>query len=192
MADSDKSSDYLWIDEVLQGRTSSFDNIIIRHQDRIYTLTLRSIRNQEDAKDITQNVFFNAFIHLEKFRKESSLQTWLYRIALNEIKNYWRSRKRRCVIAESELASFIDNNRTSLKELSDSNEVIESEASRQAVRELISFLPLEQRQFFVLYYCIGHTCQEIADIFKTSASNVKIQLFRGRQYLLKKCKEFLT
>ena len=179
MTTIDESSDFLWIDQTLQGTFRSFSNIIVKYQDRIYTLVLRSIKNQEDAKDITQNVFFNAFSNLKKFRKESSFLTWLYTIAINQVKNYWRDNKNRSVIAESELKPLIEENAKKEANL---------EESKQIVDDLITFLPMEQRQIFILYYITGHTCKEIAEILKTSSSNVKIQLYRGRQYLYGKFK----
>jgi RNA polymerase sigma-70 factor (ECF subfamily) len=149
---------------------------------------VRSIKNQEDAKDLTQTVFFNAFSNLKKFRKESSLGTWLYRIAINLVKNYWRDNKNKIVIAESELKPLTEKSGTTLREIADAKEETHLEESKLIVNELISFLPLEQKQIFILFYISGHTCNEIADIFKTSASNVKIQLYRGREYLYKKFK----
>jgi RNA polymerase sigma factor (sigma-70 family) len=188
MTTIDESGDFLWIDQALQGNVRAFSTIVVKYQDRIYTLVARSIRNQEDAKDITQNVFFNAFSNLKKFRKESSLLTWLYRIAINQVKNYWRNKKNRYVIAESELKSLIDEKGNRIQEISDAKMEFESEELKQIVNDLISFLPLEQKQIFILYYISGQTCQEIAEILKTSSSNVKIQLFRGRQYLYGKFK----
>jgi RNA polymerase sigma-70 factor (ECF subfamily) len=188
MTTIDESGDFLWIDETLQGRVRSFSNIVLKYQDRMYTLVVRSIKHQEDAKDITQNIFLKAFSNLKKFRRESSLQTWLYRIAINQVKNYWRDKKNRLVIAESDLKQFIEEKGSRILELTGTNNENESEELKQTVNELISFLPLEQRQIFVLYYITGHTCHEIAEIFKTSASNVKIQLFRGRQYLYNRFK----
>jgi RNA polymerase sigma-70 factor (ECF subfamily) len=179
MTTIDESSDFLWINETLQGHVRSFSNIIVKYQDQIYTLVLRSIKNQEDAKDITQNVFINAFSNLKKFRKESSFKTWLYTIAINQVKNYWRNNKNRSVITESELKPLIEEN---------AKKEIDIEESKQIADDLISFLPLEQKQIFILYYITGHTCQEIAEILKTSSSNVKIQLYRGRQYLYSKFK----
>ena len=188
MTTMDDSNDFLWIDETLQGNVRSFSNIIVKYQDRIYTLVVRSIKNQEDAKDLTQNVFINAFSSLKKFRKESSLPTWLYRIAINQVKNYWRNNKNKFVFTESELKSFVEEKGNRLRELSDANTAFESEELKKIVNDLISFLPLEQKQMFILYYSTGQTCQEIAEIFKTTPSNVKIQLFRGRQYLYSRFK----
>ena len=189
MTPIDESSDFLWIDETLQGRVRSFSNIVLKYQDRIYTLVVRSIKNQEDAKDLTQTVFLNAFSNLKKFRKECSLGTWLYRIAINQVKNYWRDNKNKIVVVESELNPLTKESGDKLRELAGAKEEMHLEESKQIVNDLISFLPLEQKQIFILYYITGHTCREIADIFKTSASNVKIQLYRGREYLYGKFKD---
>jgi RNA polymerase sigma factor (sigma-70 family) len=188
MASNNESRDFLWIDETLQGNVRSFSNIILEYQDRIYTLVVRSIKNREDAKDITQNVFVNAFSNLKKFKKQSSLKTWLYRIAINQVKNYWRSNKSRLVIPESDLKSFIEEKGSRIGEIADADKAFESDELKQIVNDLISFLPMDQRQIFILYYITGNTCQEIAEIFKTTPSNVKIQLFRGRQYLFNRFK----
>jgi RNA polymerase sigma factor (sigma-70 family) len=188
MTNYDESDDFLWINETLRGNVHSFSNIILKYQDRIYTLVVRSIKNREDAKDITQNVFVNAFSSLKKFKKQSSLGTWLYRIAINQVKNYWRSNKNKFVIAESELKAFIDEKGSRRGEIADAERAFESEELKHIVNDLISFLPMDQRQIFVLYYITGNTCQEIAAIFKTTPSNVKIQLFRGRQYLFNRFK----
>jgi RNA polymerase sigma-70 factor (ECF subfamily) len=188
MANTDESNDIISIAEALQGNVRPFSNLIIKYQDRIFTLVVRSIQHQEDAKDITQNVFINAFSHLKTFRHECSFQTWLYRIAVNQIKNYWRHKKNRFVIAESDQKlSPVKNEHTS-KEFADAMQQIDSEEAKQTINDLLTFLSLEQRQLFVFHYVMGYSCQEIAGILKTSASNVKIQLYRGRQYLFNKFK----
>jgi RNA polymerase sigma-70 factor (ECF subfamily) len=192
MINIDESNDFLLIDETLQGRVRSFGAIVIKYQDRIYSLVVKSIRSQEDAKDIVQNVFTNAFTNLKKFRKECSFRTWLYRIAINQIKNYWRSNKNKFVIAESELKPLPEKNGNWFKEISDEKKEVDSEESKQLANDLISFLPLEQKQIFIFHYVAGYSCQEIAEIFKTSPSNVKIQLYRGREYLYKKFKNIFN
>jgi RNA polymerase sigma-70 factor (ECF subfamily) len=188
MKNNDESGDFLWIDQTLRGNIRSFSNLTMKYQDRIFTFVVKSIRSQEDAKDITQNVFFNAFSNLKKFRKESSFQTWIYRITINQVKNYWRNNKHKFVIAESELKPLTENIWNRTEEIFDAKEEFNLEESKQTVDELISFLPLEQKQLFILFYIEGHSCREIAEIFKTSASNVKIQLYRGRQFLYNKFK----
>jgi RNA polymerase sigma factor (sigma-70 family) len=188
MTNSNEATDFELIDEALQGRVRSFSTIIMKYQDRIYTLVVRSIKHADDAKDLTQNIFTNAFLNLKKFRKECSFQTWLYRIAINQIKNYWRSNKNKYVFTESELMPLTKKCGDWFSELSDEKKEVDSEESKQIANDLISLLPPTQKQIFVFYYVVGYSCQEIAEIFKTSPSNVKIQLYRGREYLYKKFK----
>ena len=139
MTTIDESNDFLWIDETLQGRVRSFSNIVLKYQDRIYTLVVRSIKNREDAKDITQTVFFNAYSNLKKFRKESSLGTWLYRIAINQVKNYWRDTKNKIVIAESELKPLTEERVKKFMEIANAKEAANLEESKQLVRSKYSF-----------------------------------------------------
>ena len=185
------ADDFKCIHETLHGRIRSFNDIINKYQDRIFTLIVKSIGNREDAKDITQNVFLNAFSSLKRFRGECSFQTWLYRIALNQVKNHWRNRKHRFVFSESELKPSDSENGERIDVIAEEHKQNHAEESKQLVDELMSCLPLDQRHIFILYYVIGHSCQEIAGFFKTSPSNVKIQLYRGRQYLYEKFKNKL-
>jgi RNA polymerase sigma factor (sigma-70 family) len=64
---------------------------------------------------------------------------------------------------------------------------VAAEKTREIADMLISLLPPRQREIFVLYYILGHSCDEISDILDTSPANIKIQLFRGRKFLSAKC-----
>jgi RNA polymerase sigma-70 factor, ECF subfamily len=182
MADNNESCDILWINETLQGNARTFNNLILKYQDPVYTFVVRSIRNETDAEDITQNVFISAFSNLKKFRKECSFKTWLYRIATNRVKNYWRDKKNRFVVSESELKPS-DENEDMSHEIAAATKKHESDKLKRLAANLLASLPLDQRLVFILYYDTGCSCEQIAEIFKTSVSNIKIQLFRGRQSL---------
>lgn len=175
-----------WIRETLAGNTRSFDKIVIRYQEQIYNLILKTIRNRVDAEDLTQNVFFNAFSNLKKFRKESSLSTWLYSIAINQIRNYWRKKKYKPDYAESDIKLPVEGELLDL--YNNIGREMTSEETKQIVDNLISFLPPQQKEIFILYYLIGHSCEEISKILNKSPANIKIQLFRGRKQLLSKFK----
>jgi RNA polymerase sigma-70 factor (ECF subfamily) len=177
-----------WIDDTLAGNTRSFDNIIIKYQDQIYNLVLRTIGNEADSQDLAQNVFLNAFQNLKHFRKESSLGTWLYSIAINQIRNYWRSKKYQSAYAESEIKALMEASEIISHEDFEASADYQSEETKRVVDGLISFLPPLQKEIFVLYYILGHSCEEVSKILHTSSANVKIQLFRGRDRLFKRFK----
>ena len=182
------SQDIEWINETLAGQIRSFDNIVLKYQEQVYNLIIRTIRNQVDAEDLAQNVFINAFSNLKKFRKESSLKTWLYSIAINQIRNYWRSKKHKLVYAESDIRYLTDADRGYLCEILNADREVASEESKRIVDYLVSFLSPLQKEIFALYYIMGHSCEEISEVLRISPANIKIQLFRGRKYLFGKFK----
>ncbi len=78
-----------------QGRESSFDAIVRRHQDRIFGFLVHIVRDSDEAADLAQETFVKAYKSLHRFRGHSSLYTWLYRIALNTYLNNLRKTKLR-------------------------------------------------------------------------------------------------
>src|SRR5438093_6691042 len=76
------------IERYLAGDVTAFDEIMIRYERQIYRVCYRFVENRADAMDLAQEVFIKAFEHLGSFRRESSLKTWLYRIAMNHCINH--------------------------------------------------------------------------------------------------------
>ena len=76
------------VDRYLAGDMTAFDELMIRYERQIYRICYRFVENREDDLDLAQEVFIKAFEHLPGFRKESSLKTWLYRIAINHCINH--------------------------------------------------------------------------------------------------------
>ena len=79
-----EESDWDLVVAVKNGEDRAFEIVVNRYKARILSLTFRITRNHEDAQDVTQQSFQNAFVHLQKFQGESSFPTWLTRIAINE------------------------------------------------------------------------------------------------------------
>jgi RNA polymerase sigma-70 factor, ECF subfamily len=177
-----------WICETLAGRARSFDSIVLKYQDEVFNLIARTIGNRADAEDLAQNTFVNAFSNLKKYRKESSFKTWLYSIAINLMRNYWRSKKHKAVYAEADFQSMADAERIFSNAREDAHGEAAAEETRQVVDNLIALLPPAQKEIFVLHYIMGHSCEEISKILRMSVATIKIRLFRGRKYLFKKIK----
>jgi len=76
------------VERYLAGDMAAFDELMIRYERQVYRVCYRFVENQDDAKDLAQEVFIKAFEHLGTFRRESSLKTWLYRIAMNHCINH--------------------------------------------------------------------------------------------------------
>jgi RNA polymerase sigma-70 factor (ECF subfamily) len=185
--------DVEWVQETLADNTRAFDNIVLKYQDQVYTLIFRTIGNRADAEDLAQNVFVNAFSNLRKFRKESSFWTWLYSIAINQIRNYWRSKKHKFVYTESDIQRLTETQRIFLIEncSAEGDGDAGPEETKRIADALISILPPLQKEIFVLFYILGHSCEEISEVLDTSPANIKIQLFRGRKRLFGKFKNLL-
>src|SRR5262252_5661430 len=76
------------VERYLAGDMTAFDELMIRYERQIYRVCYRFVESRDDAMDLTQEVFIKAFEHLGSFRRESSLKTWLYRIAMNHCINH--------------------------------------------------------------------------------------------------------
>jgi len=75
------------------GRREAFDEIVVRHRKQVYQLCYRFVRNHEDASDLAQDVFVRAFKGLQRFKGDSSLTTWLYRVGVNTCLNRVAAKK---------------------------------------------------------------------------------------------------
>src|SRR5207244_10849801 len=93
------------VERYLAGDRSTFDVLMIRYERQIYRLCYRFVENRDDASDLAQEVFIKAFEHLPTFRRQSSLKTWLYRIAMNHCINHVKKHSREFVEVTEEMGS---------------------------------------------------------------------------------------
>jgi RNA polymerase sigma-70 factor (ECF subfamily) len=175
MATTDVSFDGLderaLVNACLAGHREAFDVIVERHRRSVYQLCYRFVANHEDASDLVQDVFVRAYRGLRRFRGQSSLGTWLYRIGVNVCLNRVSAR----TLPTEPIADrqFIDHTGET-----GSDRLIKTE--RQArVRAAIAQLPRKQRATLILrmYHEMSH--QEIADSLGSSVGAVKANFFHA-------------
>lgn len=161
----------------LAGRAEAFDLIVTRHRRPVYQLCYRFVSNHEDASDLSQDVFLRAYKGLRSFRGQSTLSTWLHRIAVNVCLNRASAKAplegpRRKVESIDEM-QFIDTRSDSPSEL-----VLKEERAVR-VRAAIAELPRKQRATLILrtYHEMSH--QEIADVLGSSVGAVKANFFHA-------------
>src|SRR3990172_685855 len=77
-----------------QGDLTAFEELVKKYQREIYGLACRLVMDQEEAKDLTQQAFLQAFVHIRAFRQQSQFRTWLFRIAINQCYNFLKTRKK--------------------------------------------------------------------------------------------------
>lgn len=81
------------IQKFQQGSEKSFNELVLRHQDWVRGFIQKSVRNREDSEDLAQEVFVKTYFGLGSFRFESEFTTWLYRVVINQINNFYRKQK---------------------------------------------------------------------------------------------------
>jgi RNA polymerase sigma-70 factor, ECF subfamily len=165
----------------LDGRPGAFDVIVERHRRSVYQLCYRFVGNHEDASDLSQDVFLRAYRGLKRFRGQSTLSTWLYRIGVNVCLN--RVSVKAPASEPIELHPQVDTRNESPAE-----RVLRDERAIR-VRAAIAQLPHKQRIALILrmYHEMSH--QEIADTVGGSVGAVKANVFHALQNLKKRLGE---
>src|SRR5436309_13762891 len=100
---SDSQEEQQWVRRARTGDMAAYDELIRRHQERIYATVYHMTSNHEDANDLAQETFIKAYAALKSFKGDSSFFTWLYRIAVNKTINFLKQRKHRAAMSLNDL-----------------------------------------------------------------------------------------
>lgn len=174
------NDDLQLVEQFKRGAQSAFNELVIKYKSRIYYLVLRIIGNSDEAADIAQTTFVRAYQKLHSFRGRSSFKTWLYRVAINQSKNYLREKVRK-----ERLPPLPEAERQVEGKL---EEMIARERG-QMLREAISQLPERQRLTLVLRIYEELPYKEIARIMGGSTGLAKVNYFYAINNLRKKWKK---
>jgi RNA polymerase sigma-70 factor (ECF subfamily) len=162
------------VEACVNGHPEAFELIVARHQRSIYQVCYRFLGNHEDARDLAQDVFLRAYRGLRRFRGQSSLSTWLYRIAINVSLNRVSSKAPLATATQPlDARDFVDHQ----SELAPDRLLREERATR--VRQAIARLPRKQRLALILRMYHGMSHQEIADVLGSSVGAVKANFFHA-------------
>lgn len=160
--------------------------MVEQQQQRILSVCWRFVRNTEQAEDIAQEVFVKAWHSLDGFRGDSSIQTWLYRIAVSMSLDFLRKEKRNKRMPFWKDASGLD---AMVTEPAAQGETPEEELIRQRreriLQQTLAKLPQKQRVALSLSTWDGLSNKEVADIMKTTVSSVESLIHRGRRTMKK-------
>lgn len=169
------------IRRVLDGDPAAERALYEAHADRVFRLAFRMAGDEELARDYTQEVFIRAFSHLEGFRGDAAISTWLHRITVTVTLNGLRKVKRRRE-RELELDEELDRPHE--------NPGRAEPDLRESLREAIDGLPEHQRLVFVMHELEGYTHEEIGGALEIATGTSKARLSRARARLRDELAEF--
>nr|WP_319510827.1 sigma-70 family RNA polymerase sigma factor [uncultured Draconibacterium sp.] len=182
-------SDTEIIEQLKQGNQLAFKKLVDTHQKLVVNTCYGLVQNREDAEDVAQEVFVEVYRNIEKFRSDSKLSTWLYRIAVNRSLNHIRDNRK-----HKWFQGFDDEDAAANKDLlraktADSDEPeydLENKQRALILKEAINSLPKNQKVAFTLSKYEELSYHEIAEVMDLSVSSVESLLFRAKKGLQKK------
>jgi RNA polymerase sigma-70 factor (ECF subfamily) len=167
------------------GTEAAFEELIRRHQRRVFALVGSILRRREDVEDVAQQVFLKVFVSLKRFDLRAAFSTWLYKITVNECWDYLRKKKVRPLVYEADLS---EEQVSRLDGIVTGDRPPEGPDERAEVRELVAWmlekLPEQDAQLLVLKEMEGFSVHELAEILDLNVNTVKVRLFRARGRLM--------
>lgn len=172
------------IGAALAGESEAFGKLMRKYQQPLFEMIFRNLRQREEAEDVLQQSFLQAYRHLAGFRKESKLYTWLYTIALNQVRNHLRQKKNRATSSLDDVQTWDDQAPLQWKDPSLSVEdIVAQKTEVQTVEKALETLSEDLRTIFILYYFQHLSLEEVAQRLGRPVGTVKVYLHRSRKAL---------
>lgn len=163
------------IKRAISGDSEALAILIDKHKNIAYDLAFGIVKNEEDAKDITQDSFLKVLENVDGFRNESKFSTWLYRIVYNQSIAFIKKSNKYESLSLENVSSF---------EHLDNTDIIED--SHKELHRAIDHLENTERNIIMLFYIGSKSIKQIAKITGLSISNIKVILHRTRKKLYNK------
>lgn len=165
--------------------SAAFEKFVQYFQKDLYNLSLKYIGNEEDALDVTQEIFIKILKKIDTFEGNSKLSTWVYRITVNYCKDFLKKHKKVKSISLDKPIEGKEGN--FVPELEDDSETpqkaLESKLQRESLIKAIGSLDEDQREIIILRYINDLTYNEISEILNLPLGTIKSRLNRGRKRL---------
>lgn len=171
------------------GNVEAFGELVSRYQNKVFHLAFGFTRDQATADDLAQEIFLKAYLALPGFKGKAEFSTWLYRLAINHIKDYLRKMKKRFQREER-----LEEAKVSLMaEEGESKEEEEElmEKRRLLIAKVMATLPEKYRIILTLRDVEGLAYEEIASLLGMSIGTVDSRLHRARKLLREKMEPYL-
>lgn len=162
-----------------EGDVRAFEELVKRYQRDIYGLACRMVGDPEEARDVMQQAFLQAFVHLREFRQQSAFRTWLFRITLNQCYNFLKGRKR--------YGEPVDVQDLVLEAEDSPEGNLVAQQERARLYQALEKLPAKQRAVIALKLEQNLSYQEIAQVLGGTAGAARVNYCQA----LKKLKKLL-
>lgn len=168
----------------------AFEELVRRHQHRVFAVAGGILRRREDVEDISQQVFLKAYFSLKRFDQRAAFSTWLYKITVNECWDLLRKKKVRPLVYESDMSEEQARQAMASEEKnSQVPDISDRLAARQRVEQLLEGLEERDRLMLILKEVEGFAVQEIAEVLDLNANTVKVRLFRARRRVINQARK---
>jgi RNA polymerase sigma-70 factor (ECF subfamily) len=194
-ADERLRADADFVERLKSGDSLAYDTLVTRYSGQIYGLLFRLTQDAEEAADLTQDTFLQVLRSVRKFRGDSELKTWLFRIAINESRNrfrWWKRRKRESTVSldAQPVRDGLPLNETLADSSEDPERALIRRQEHERIERALNDLPLLFREAVVLCDVEGQSYQEIATLLGINIGTVKSRIARGREEMRKRLSDF--
>lgn len=190
---SERRADQELVTRAQEGDKRAFDLLVLKYQQKVGGLISRYLRDPNEIMDVTQEAFIKAYRALPGFRGESAFYTWLYRIAINTVKNHLVAQGRRPPgdDVEAGVAEQMDSGGR-LREVGTPESHLLTDEIAQTVQRALDELPDDLRTAIVLREFDGLSYEEIASAMECPIGTVRSRIFRAREAIDKRLRPLLN
>ena len=172
--------------EIIEGylsgdREKAAAAFVNNHREFVFSIAFRYLKDYDDAEDLAQEIFVKALKNADKFRGDSSIKTWLYRIAVNAAKNAVRKKKLRSIFSLDRLSGDEENDESYEPPSLEPNpeQTYQYEELKNRFYEILAELPEKQRETFALRYFENMPYSEISKLLGTSEGGLKANYYQA-------------
>lgn len=170
--------DTYYIHETLNGNVNAYAFLVERYKAMVFTLSIRIVKNREEAEEISQDVFVKAYTNLKNFKGDSKFSTWIYKIGYYASLDALKRNKRQLNSENIDEIYEVD-----LGVLQDALSYLEEKERKNIIKKALLRLSEEAQIILTLYYFDEMSLKEISKVVNLTEDNIKVKLFRARKKL---------
>jgi RNA polymerase sigma-70 factor (ECF subfamily) len=191
-AEADPARDAELVARARGGDRAAFDELVLRHEDRVFNMALRMLGNADDALDLAQEVFLSAYRALKGFESKALFSTWLYRVTVNRCRDEMRRRATVKHTRPRPLGALRDADDPPEDPEARAASPVDAAVAREShgiVAAAVAALPDDAREALVLRDVEGLAYEEIAEILDVPVGTVRSRLHRARSLVRERLRE---